>query len=70
MIYLQSAAAALAFVAAIFWFSSTRVKFPKEEAWKEELGPQLTKQSKRSMYAAFSAGAASLFESIFLAFGG
>ena len=76
MIYFQFAAAALALLAAVFWFLSARVKLPKEitVGWggvggtAQELGEALVRQSGLSMRAAISAGAASFSQALFLAF--
>ena len=76
IIYFQYAAAALAFIAAIFWFLSARVKHPENitMGWggsggtAQKLGDALIKQSRLSMYAALFAGAASLCEALFLTF--
>jgi|TARA_B100000315_G_C14163294_1_gene401083 hypothetical protein len=76
MAYLQFAAAALAFIAAIFWLLSSRVKVPDEitvgyggvGGTAQDLGNALIKQSKLSRYAALSAGAASICEAVFLTY--
>ena len=76
MIYFQFAAAALALLAAVFWFLSARVKLPKKitSGWggtggtAQQLGDALVRQSRLSMCAALSAGAASFCQALFLAF--
>ena len=76
IIYFQYAAAALAFLAAIFWFLSAGVKLPEElnigyggvGGTVQELGEGLIQQSKFSKCAAISAGVASICEALFLAF--
>ncbi len=74
MTYLQFAAAGLAFVAAAFWLSSASVKLPKKitsgyggvGGTAQELGDAIRRQSRRSAYAAATAGGASICEGLFL----